>query len=221
MLETAAAALGSLGDEMVYVGGSVIGLLLTDPAAPDPRPTEDVDVVVEAATRVAYYAVEQRMRDRGFRQDPNVSVICRWFGHGLIIDVMAAHRSVLGFSNTWYESALRSAVTMRLPSGSEIRVIDGPHLLATKLSAFADRGRGDVYASHDLEDIVGLVDGRPELVDEVAGSDNALVVFVADQLRALLSAPGLEEALEGHLGSSQNARGRLPILIARLRTMSP
>ena len=205
---------------MVYVGGSVVELLLTDPAAPHPRPTRDVDVVVEAATRVAFYAIEESMRERGFRQEPDEPVICRWFGHGLIVDVMPTNEDVLGFSNPWYEAALRAAILVDLPSGSEIRIIDGPHFLATKFAAFAGRGKGDVYASHDLEDIISLVDGRPELKGELATAAETLKFYVADQLRTLLSTPGIEEALEGHLGASLNAQERVAILIGRLRALS-
>ena len=39
--------------------------------------------------------------------------------------------------------------------------------MATKFEAFSDRGHGDLLGSHDLEDIVNVVDGRPELVSEV------------------------------------------------------
>ena len=47
-----AKALGALTDEVVFVGGAVVGLLLTDPAAPRPRPTKDVDVIVEVASLI-------------------------------------------------------------------------------------------------------------------------------------------------------------------------
>jgi len=36
------------------------------------------------------------------------------------------------------------------------------------MEAFADRGHGDFLASHDLEDITTIVDGRSELADEAA-----------------------------------------------------
>lgn len=42
--------------------------------------------------------------------------------------------------------------------------------IATKLEAFADRGGGDFLASHDLEDITTVTDGRPELTDEAAAA---------------------------------------------------
>jgi hypothetical protein len=62
MLEAAAAALGDLLGEVVFVGGATIGLWITDPAAPPPRPTKDVDVIVEVASRGAFHEFEQRLR---------------------------------------------------------------------------------------------------------------------------------------------------------------
>jgi len=55
LLERGVAALGNLVDEVVFVGGATIPLWITDPAAPPPRPTKDVDVIIEVATRSAYY----------------------------------------------------------------------------------------------------------------------------------------------------------------------
>jgi len=50
--------------------------------------------------------------------------------------------------------------------------VDGlrpPLFIATKLEAFRGRGGGDVVTSHDLEDIVMVIDGRPELVEALPG----------------------------------------------------
>ena len=47
-IELVAAQLGTdLCKNMVFVGGSVVGILITDPAMPAIRPTEDVDIVCE------------------------------------------------------------------------------------------------------------------------------------------------------------------------------
>lgn len=56
--------------------------------------------------------------------------------------------------------AVHTAVTRVLPSGTSIRLISAPVLIATKLEAFADRGHGDFLAGHDLEDITTIADGR-------------------------------------------------------------
>lgn len=42
-LQKEAEGLGELNEKMVYVGGSVVELYVTDPAATDVRPTMDVD----------------------------------------------------------------------------------------------------------------------------------------------------------------------------------
>ena len=77
------------------------------------------------------------------------------------LDVMPVSEMVLGFSNRWYESAMREAVAVQLEKGLEIRLVSPAHFVATKLEAFEDRGRGDYLESHDLEDVLSVVDGRP------------------------------------------------------------
>ena len=39
--------LGPLRKRVVFLGGATTGLLITEPAAPPIRPTEDVDVIVD------------------------------------------------------------------------------------------------------------------------------------------------------------------------------
>lgn len=64
MPESAAAALGPLVDgDVVFVGGATIALWTTDQAASDFRPTDDVDVIVEVASRSEYYRFEDRLRE--------------------------------------------------------------------------------------------------------------------------------------------------------------
>lgn len=216
MLERAAQALGSFTDEVVFVGGAVVGLMLTDTAAAQPRPTDDVDIIIEALTLPEYYKAEQRMRDQGFAQDPMDKVTCRWHGHGLTIDLMPSSE-VTGLSNRWYPSAVRHATEVRLPSESVIKVVDAPHLLSTKLEAWQDRGSADLYASHDFEDIVLLIDGRPELAEEMKTSPKPLQTYVSATLGELLSKAELEEAVEGHLAALGDSFSRAGIVIGRIK----
>jgi len=76
LLELAASALGELLGEVVFVGGATVTLWITDPGAPPVRPTKDVHVVVEVATRTAFYEFEARLRERRFGSPPGV-VECR------------------------------------------------------------------------------------------------------------------------------------------------
>jgi hypothetical protein len=40
LIERAASVLDDLLEEVVFVGGATVGLWITDPAAPEPRPTK-------------------------------------------------------------------------------------------------------------------------------------------------------------------------------------
>src|SRR5436305_11638091 len=92
LLLRCARAVEELRDEFVFVGGCTTGLLITDPAAADVRPTRDVDVIAEVGSRREYYALEKRIRALGFREDPKV--ICRWSRGGIILDVMPPDPSI-------------------------------------------------------------------------------------------------------------------------------
>lgn len=82
MLESVAQQLGDdLLSELVFVGGAVAGLLITDPAMPAIRPTEDVDLLVQALTLADYHRVEKTLAARGFVHDmsPNAPICrCGW-----------------------------------------------------------------------------------------------------------------------------------------------
>jgi hypothetical protein len=54
MLMTVAEGLRDLLDEVVFVGGAVVGFYATNSAAPEMRPTDDVDCVIEVSTRLEY-----------------------------------------------------------------------------------------------------------------------------------------------------------------------
>src|SRR5271165_4850513 len=155
-----------LVDQVAFVGGCVTGLLVSDPAAAPVRPTLDVDVIVEAASYVEFAVLEQRLRQLGFHESPEEGApICRWVSGDLLLDFMPVDPSILGFSNRWYRPALEGAQKTKI-GNHEIRLITAPYFLATKLEAFHGRGKND-FGSHDLEDIVTVIDGRPELVEEV------------------------------------------------------
>jgi hypothetical protein len=63
-------AIGNLCNEIVFVGGSVAGLLLTDLIADGIRATKDVDAVVEATTLSQYHQVKSGCRSQASREMP-------------------------------------------------------------------------------------------------------------------------------------------------------
>lgn len=54
LVEIAAEALGDLRERVVFVGGAITGLLLTDQAAPSTSSTKDVDIIISVTTRTEF-----------------------------------------------------------------------------------------------------------------------------------------------------------------------
>src|SRR6202007_236472 len=105
---------------------------------------------------------------------------CRWHNGTLTLDVLALSKDVLGFTNIWYESALRNASIVTLSRSQAIRVTTAPFFLGTKMEAFRGRGRNDFQASHDLEDFVAVIEGRYTLLQEIAESPQDLQDYLAE-----------------------------------------
>ena len=198
LVEVVAQALGELCDELVFVGGCAAGLLCTSPNAPPPRVTYDVDVVAEVAALAAYHALEKRFASRGFARDVSPDApICRWRLGEVEVDLMPTDERVLGFANRWYPLAIASASRVLLPSGRQIRLISAPAFLATKLEAFGTRGQSDLMSSHDFEDIINVIDGRPGIEAEVADAGGELAVYLASRFAEIVRDPNFENTLPG------------------------
>ena len=177
-LQAVARALGPLRERVVFVGGTTAGLYTTIPSAPESRPTEDVDCIIEVAPLSAYYEIEQELRGLQFRNDLESSVICRWRYEELIVDIMPIEESILGFSNSWYSEGFAHAIQFTLPDGTNIRILTAIYFLATKLAALKNRGMGDLRLSQDWEDIVYVLDNRPSLAQEVDTSAPAVKAYI-------------------------------------------
>lgn len=176
-------------------------LLVTDDGIrEETRATEDVDVVVHVLGISGWYALQEILCGRGFRQAQDEDVICRMRlprdgQAALIVDFMPDDEAILGFSNRWYTQALNTAAELRLSTGATIRVVRPPFFLATKLEAWKGRGRIDLLASRDVDDILMLIRGRPELPEELLHADNELRGFIAQGLHALQQHSGFAYAV--------------------------
>src|SRR5262245_32033647 len=98
--------LGELREHVLFVGGSVTGLLITDPGAPARRPTKDVDPIVQAATLEGYYDLSSQLMQLGFVPDMT-GPICRFVVDEIKVDVMPTEQSVLGLKNAWFGAAIK------------------------------------------------------------------------------------------------------------------
>lgn len=216
-LRRIAEALGELREQVVFVGGSVAGLLVTDPLADNVRATRDVDAVVNAS-RATFHRIEEAVAQRGFARDTSSDVICRWVhkASGVLFDLMPVQEEVLGFTNRWYPYAAESAMPVDLGDGVVIRLVSAVAFVATKLEAFASRGGGDFVTSHDLEDVLNIVDGRAELAEEMAAAPAELQQAVATVFARLLRNEDFANVLPGLIAEPERAS----LLLDRLRNLS-
>jgi predicted nucleotidyltransferase len=97
------------------------------------------------------------------------------------------------------------AQALQLANGVIIRVVSAPAFVATKLEAFLNRGNGDFLASHDLEDVLNVVDGRDALADELQHASMQLQAFVADTFAGLLAKPDFINSLPGLVADADRA----------------
>jgi hypothetical protein len=88
-IELIAAALGPIRNQLVFVGGCAVGLLITDKAAAPVRVTFDVDLVARVSALAAYHGIEKEFVRLGFTRDSTGDApICRWRYRGLEVDLM-------------------------------------------------------------------------------------------------------------------------------------
>jgi len=207
-----------LREEVVLVGGSVTSLLVTNPAIPQTRTTMDIDVIVEVTSRSDYYALENKLRDLGFESLVVDDIpLCRWVVDEIIVDVMPTDSQILGFSNVWYSEAIKHSTTLKLEKGIQIRIVTPPFFLATKVEAFYGRGQNDFIASHDIEDIITVIDGRDELINEIAKESPELRNFLSDEFSNLMSNASFVESLPGHLLPDAASQARIPFVEQQIR----
>ncbi|MFE8646964.1 hypothetical protein ACFX58_17950 [Sphingomonas sp. NCPPB 2930] len=214
-LRLIAEALGDLREHLVFVGGAVAGLLVTDPLADPVRATRDVDAVVNA-DRAMFHRMEKAVAQRGFARDVTSAVICRWVhkDSGMQFDLMPMQPEVLGFSNRWYPYAVATAEPADVGAGITLRLVSAVAFVATKLEAFAGRGGGDYLGSHDIEDILNIVDGREELADELAAAPVDVRQSVGDAFDRLLTDRNFANVLPGMLAEPDRAEQVLQRLSA-------
>lgn len=206
--------------EFAFLGGAVLGVLITDPAAFPVRATKDVDLLVDTPTRKAYADLEARLRRLGLRHDCSEGApICRWRLDDIVLDVMPPSEDVLGWRSRWLPEALKTAVPME-EDFPFVRIVTPPYYLATKLEAFHGRGNGDFRASQDMEDIVTLVNGRASLIQEVEHAPAALRRDLGRTFRSLLQDRRFKDALAGHLGFGERDQIRLAIVEERMAAIA-
>ncbi|WP_245738236.1 hypothetical protein [Hyunsoonleella jejuensis] len=156
VIHTISHGLGELNDKVVYVGGAVVSLYIDDKAAEDIRPTKDIDISLEIASITELENLREDLSKKGFKQSHEDDVICRFRFADIKVDVMATKAVGWAPANPWFESGFKLAIPINV-DGALIKILSLPYFLATKFSAFDDRGGKDPRFSTDFEDITYIL----------------------------------------------------------------
>ncbi|MBP7586206.1 MAG: hypothetical protein KBA61_19340 [Spirochaetes bacterium] len=200
MIETIALGLDDLLDSVVFIGGAAAACYIDNPAAGGIRPTDDVDCVVSIATMTEYYSFEEKLRVRGFSNlaEPGAP-LCRWKYRDVKVDIMPSDPGILGFSNIWYRTGIDTSVTASLPSGRTIRIFTLPLFVASKLEAYKSRAGNDPRFSHDIEDIILVLDGQLDM-SRLLDAPGDVLDYLRLEFRALLADVRFFESAIGCIG---------------------
>ena len=220
-MRTVARRLAPVRVPYAFLGGAIVPLLLDNPRLIEFRPTKDVDALVQILTKGAYYKLEEKLTQAGFCSLAAESgPICRWQVNECVVDLMPTTTDVLGLSARWFPEALERAILRDLGDGVAALVVTVAAFLATKLDAFQDRGDDDYYASHDLEDVIVVIDGCSRVAEEVAAASDPMRRYIADSMVAFLSNERFRDALPGHFPNDAVAAGRRRIVLNRMAVLS-
>lgn len=196
-LYQAATLLKDLNEQVVYVGGRIVGLLITDLIEDDVRPTYDIDVALDLGRTdiVAHYSLQKKLERLGFKPDGNVN--CRYVLDDFMIDVMYTDGALQGINSNWYQAGFDNAIEIQIKD-KKIKILNAVYFIATKLEAFTDRAykNDDYWDCKDLEDIINVINGRPELLVEIMNSPKDVVQFISGYFKKLIEDPKWLEAIK-------------------------
>jgi len=133
---------------------------------------------------------------------------------------MPTEADVLGFGNQWYTSAMENAEAVSLHNKVDIKMVSAPYFLITKLEAFDGRGNGDYIMSHDIEDIIAVMDGRPELLEEVGQAEVGLVNTLAERFSFLLKEHLFIDAISAHMPTDEVSQIRVEKILNIINKIS-
>lgn len=219
-LETVAQGLGDWLSKTAFIGGQVLEVYRTDPVAASIRPSREVDCLVSMPGMGFMPEWEKYLQERGFsRHDMASELALEWSCQGVEVRLVPLWSEGAGFENKWLEEGLFHARSFTLESGVNIRVFTPVYFVAAKLEALLHRGWYDLRSSEDFEDLVFLLEARPELPDELGAAFYEVRDYVRGVFGQLLYHPELEEALYGMLPLNSGAT-RISRIQAKMESMS-
>jgi predicted nucleotidyltransferase len=214
---TIALALGELNERVVYVGGAVVSFYIDDTAADDVRPTKDIDISMQIASLSELEQIREVLIKKGFYQSSEDDVVCRFRYQDIKVDVMATKAIGWAPANPWFERGFDQLIEFDM-DGIKIKCLNLPYYLATKFTAFYERGIKDPRTSHDFEDIVYILNYCSNFVELISQAHYDVRNYLLDCFQEILNDGTKQEAILGNL-FYENQEFRFNKIVAHLNCL--
>lgn len=208
-------ALGELNNEVIFVGGATVSLYINDEAAEDVRPTKDIDISVSVATINELEDIRERLASKGFLQSSELDVICRFKFEDILVDVMNTNPISWAPANQWFEKGFEKMEEIKIEQNT-IQIMPFNYFLASKFTAYEDRGGNDPRFSHDIEDITYILDNRTDWENLVINEkDKEVKSYIIENLKLIKESSKFQEAFLGNL-FYESAEDRFKLILNKI-----
>ena len=104
---------------------------------------------------------------------------------------------------------MKEAKVVRLASGTTIKIFTPPYFVASKFEAYLDRGTGDFRLSHDIEDVMTLLDGILNF-DSIQNAPESVADYLRKKVAEFLKDDTFLESISAHIepGPSNSERAK-------------
>lgn len=197
VVEKVAIALEELNNDVIYVGGAVVSLYVTDEGAEQARPTKDIDVSVQISSYGQMDELREKLGSKRIYPAPSENVMYRYTHEDILIDFIPYEETPLGPTNSWLKPGFEKAYPVNIGE-LEIKILPVSLFLATKWEAYKSRG-SDPRTSHDFEDIIYIVDNNKELVEDFHNAESDVQDFLKAMSSEILNHTSRNEIIECHI----------------------
>lgn len=215
IIQKIAKALGELNNEVIFVGGATVSLYINDEAAEDVRPTKDIDISVSVATINELENIREKLTSKGFLQSAELDVICRFKFEDILVDVMNTNPISWAPANHWFKKGFENMQEIQIDE-NRIRIMPFNYFLASKFTAYEDRGGNDPRFSHDIEDITYILDNRTDWENILLNEkDEEVKSYIIENLKLIQDDSKFQEAILGNL-FYQSSEKRFQLILNKI-----
>ncbi len=197
VVEKVALALEEINEQVIFVGGAVVTLYVTDEGAEQPRPTKDIDISVQISNYSQMDELRLRLASKRIYPAPQEKVMYRYSHEEILIDFIPFEETPLGPTNSWLKPGFKKANLVKIGT-AEIKILPVSLFLATKWEAFKSRGN-DPRTSSDFEDIIFIIDNNLEVVIDIKNAAADVIQFLREMSWEILNHPSRNEIIECHI----------------------